>query len=133
MKMTVLLYHNPRTPACEEVEIDRELSEKGARQVSVPTFLNHRGNSECLFLNGKFSFYCPKNVDKVFKEDSAPHLSLKLREYPVKMVALASIVRSGNSWIRYLVETASGIATEASYAREVGVVVLRHYVRKTTN
>ena len=42
----------------------------------------------------------------------------------MKLVALASIVRSGNSWLRYLVESATGIATEASYAREVNYIII---------
>eukprot|EP00005_Dracoamoeba_jomungandri_P014260 CAMPEP_0174264632 /NCGR_PEP_ID=MMETSP0439-20130205/23217_1 /TAXON_ID=0 /ORGANISM="Stereomyxa ramosa, Strain Chinc5" /LENGTH=369 /DNA_ID=CAMNT_0015350615 /DNA_START=316 /DNA_END=1425 /DNA_ORIENTATION=+ len=52
------------------------------------------------------------------KEDKILSTRLKFHNRSIEMVALATIMRTGNSWIRRLVEIASGIVTEAVYRRE---------------
>jgi len=91
--------------------------------------------SRCLYLNGRPSLYCDKKRSREegwFRTPNASEIhsiplpaasSLTPGEFPdrstIKIVGLASMVRSGNSWIRNLIEVASGIVTEAAYLREV--------------
>ncbi|KAL6049243.1 hypothetical protein QOT17_007651 [Balamuthia mandrillaris] len=91
--------------------------------LSLPSLLHHpqeEAGSSCLYSDGRYSLKCqgsyahPNRFRKPFRQSD----ELTLVGRKVEMVALASRPRSGNSWVRFLVEAATGIVTEAVYSKE---------------
>jgi len=71
-------------------------------------------------MDGKYSLKClsGKQIRPKRRNSTRDGPELMQRDRKVELVALASQIRTGNSWVRYLVEAATGIVTEAVYMRE---------------